>query len=84
MDSACCIHTLKASSVLEHLASSPWQAPPVKPSGACLRLPPLVPGGDVAMLAPVGVYRQDPGASAHICKLQVYHARQGLMILKIC
>jgi len=35
------------------------------------------------MLTPVGEYRQYPGASAHICKLQVYYARQGFMSLKI-
>jgi hypothetical protein len=54
----------------------------LKPSEAFLRLPPLLPCGDLALLAPIVVYRQYPGASAQICKLQVYHARQahqGLM-----
>ena len=51
----------------------------MKPSGAFLQLPPLLPCGDLAVLVPIVVYRQYPGASAHICKLQVYQARQGLM-----
>ncbi len=70
--------------MLENLSSRQRKAPPLKPSEACLRLPPLLPGGDVALLAPVGVDRQDPGASAQICNLQVYRARQarqGLMSL---
>ncbi len=54
----------------------------MKPSEAFLRLPPLLPCGDLALLVPIVVYRQYPGASAQICKLQVYHARQGLMSLQ--
>jgi len=54
----------------------------MKPSEAFLRLPPLLPCGDLALLVPILAYRQYPGASAQICKLQVYQARQGLMSQK--
>ena len=84
MDSAWCTHTLNASIVMEHQASSQRQALPLKPSEACLRLPPRLPGGDMAVLALIGVYRQYPGASAHICRLQVDPAHQSLMSLKTC
>src|SRR5437870_4114496 len=87
MDYACCTHKLKASILMENLSSSQRKAPPLKPSEAFLRLPPLLPCGDLALLAPIVVYRQYPGASAQICKLQVYHARQarqGLMSLQNC
>jgi hypothetical protein len=46
-----------------------------------------LPCGDLAVLVPIVVYRQYPGASAQICKLQVYHARQarqGLMSQVLC
>jgi len=76
MDYAGCTHKLKASILMENLSSSQRKTPPLEPSEAFLRLPPLLPCGDLAVLVPIVVYRQYPGASAQICKLQVYmHAK---------
>lgn len=66
---------------MENPSSSQRKAPPSETERAFLQLPPLLPCGDLALLMPIVLYRQYPGAPAQIRKRQVYHARQGLMSL---